>query len=181
MRRASLDPLVVGRVVGDVLDIFVPTAELAVRYTAQKISINGGKVKPSSAAERPNVRITGSPNNYYTLVMVDPDAPSPSEPTFREWLHWLVIDIPEGSDASEGMNRYDPKELMAYMGPQPPWIHRHIFTAFRQAGLMETVKGKPAERVLFSTRQFASENQLGLPVAALYFNSQKQPAGIKRR
>ncbi|XP_047952953.1 protein MOTHER of FT and TFL1-like [Salvia hispanica] len=176
MRRASLDPLVVGRVVGDVLDIFVPTAELAVRYTAQKISINGGKVKPSSAAERPNVRITGSPNNYYTLVMVDPDAPSPSEPTFREWLHWLVIDIPEGSDASEG------KELMAYMGPQPPiGIHRHIFAAFRQAGLMETVKGKPAERVLFSTRQFASENQLGLPVAALYFNSQKQPAGIKRR
>lgn len=69
------------------------------------------------------------------------------------------------------------------MGPQPPiGIHRHVFAAFRQAGgLMETVKGKPAERGMFSTRQFASENQLGLPVAALYFNSQKQPAANKRR
>ncbi|KAH6773759.1 PEBP family protein [Perilla frutescens var. hirtella] len=176
MRRASLDPLVVGRVVGDVLDIFIPTAEMVVRYGGKKISINGGKVKPSSAAERPKLCITGSPNNYYTLVMVDPDAPSPSEPSFREWLQWLVIDIPEGCDASEG------KELMEYMGPQPPiGIHRHVFAAFRQQGLMETVKGRPVERGLFNTRHFATENQLGLPVAALYFNSQKQPLGNKKR
>lgn len=68
MRRASLDPLVVGRVVGDVLDIFVPTAELVVRYATKKININGSKVKPSLAAETPKLRINGSPNHYYTLV-----------------------------------------------------------------------------------------------------------------
>lgn len=66
---------------------------------------------------------------------------------------------------------------MAYMGPAPAiGIHRHIFAAFRQEGVMETVKGRPVERGLFNTRQFASQNQLGLPVAALFFNSQKQPA-----
>ncbi|KAK6124014.1 hypothetical protein DH2020_042230 [Rehmannia glutinosa] len=156
--------------------MFVPAAELAVQYGGKEIG-NGSEVKPSSAAEPPRLYIRGSANNYYTLVMVDPDAPSPSEPTFREWLHWLVIDIPEGSDASEG------KEMMPYMGPQPPTgIHRYVFAAFRQHGLMETVARRPVERGHFNTRRFTSENELGLPAAALYFNSQKQPAaGNKKR
>ncbi|KAI3456353.1 hypothetical protein Pfo_013016 [Paulownia fortunei] len=174
MARAALDPLVMGRVIGDVLDMFVPVAELTVQYGAKDIG-NGSEVKPSLAADRPRVHIRGSPN-YYTLVMVDPDAPSPSEPTLREWLHWLVIDIPEGSDASEG------KEVMSYTGPQPPTgVHRYVFAAFKQQGLVETVRRKPMERGLFKTRRFASENELGLPAAALYFNSQKQPAGNKKR
>lgn len=29
----------------------------------------------------------------YILVMVDPDAPSRSEPRSRFWRHWLVVDI----------------------------------------------------------------------------------------
>ncbi|KAL8032728.1 hypothetical protein ABFX02_13G114900 [Erythranthe guttata] len=155
MPRAALDPLVVGKVIGDVLDMFVPAAELAVHYGGGEEIGNGSEVKPSSAAQRPK-------------VMVDPDAPSPGEPTLREWLHWLVIDIPEGSDATEG------KEIMEYMGPKPPaGVHRYVFAVFRQHGLMETVKRKPVERQLFDTRQFASENDLGLPAAALYFKSHK--------
>ncbi|KAG6480273.1 hypothetical protein ZIOFF_063753 [Zingiber officinale] len=35
-------------------------------------------------------------------VMVDPDAPSPSNPTKREFLHWLVTDIPETANSSYG-------------------------------------------------------------------------------
>ena len=30
----------------------------------------------------------------YTLMMVDPDAPSPQRPTIRSFLHWLVTNIP---------------------------------------------------------------------------------------
>jgi phosphatidylethanolamine-binding protein (PEBP) family uncharacterized protein len=29
--------------------------------------------------------------------MVDPDAPSPEEPVFAEFLHWIVDDIPSGA------------------------------------------------------------------------------------
>ena len=36
------------------------------------------------------------PSNSYTLVMSDPDAPSPAMPTSREFLHWLVTNAPEG-------------------------------------------------------------------------------------
>ncbi|XP_073126943.1 protein MOTHER of FT and TFL1-like [Henckelia pumila] len=168
MPRAAVDPLVMGRVIGDVVDMFVPTAELVVRYGAATQISNGCEIKPSMGAERPTVHINGSSDNYYSLVMVDPDAPNPSEPTFREWLHWLVTDIPGGSDASEG------KEVMPYMGPQPPvGTHRYVFAAFQQHGQMEAAAAKPAERPHFSTRQFSVENELGLPAAALYFNSSK--------
>lgn len=68
MPRAALDPLVAKKVIGDVLDMFVPAAELAVQYGGKKIS-NGDELKPSSAAQKPTLRIVGSTSpNYYTLV-----------------------------------------------------------------------------------------------------------------
>jgi hypothetical protein len=34
----SIDPLVVGRVVGDVIDMFVPSVDLAVQYTSRQVN-----------------------------------------------------------------------------------------------------------------------------------------------
>lgn len=36
------------------------------------------------------------PQYLYTLVLSDPDAPSPAMPTSREYLHWLVTNAPAG-------------------------------------------------------------------------------------
>jgi phosphatidylethanolamine-binding protein (PEBP) family uncharacterized protein len=38
---------------------------------------------------------------YYTLLMVDPDAPCRKQPDNREWLHWMVVNIPN-LNISEG-------------------------------------------------------------------------------
>lgn len=65
----SVEPLVVGRVIGDVLDIFTPAAELTVHYSTKQVH-NGCDIKPSSAADKPHVRIL-SPvvsSSLYTLV-----------------------------------------------------------------------------------------------------------------
>ena len=43
--------------------------------------------------EEPEISIKGSEATF-TLLMVDPDAPSPHDPKFRNWLHWMVINIP---------------------------------------------------------------------------------------
>ncbi|KAL3519629.1 hypothetical protein ACH5RR_017778 [Cinchona calisaya] len=172
----SVDPLVVGRVIGDVLDMFVPSAELIVHYGQKQVG-NGCQIKPSQTANKPMVRVGGSRDraNLFTLIMVDPDAPSPSDPTFREWVHWIIVNIPEGGDAAEG------KELVEYMRPQPPTgIHRYIFGLFKQKGRIEKAKTLAEARHNFCTRRFASENELGLPVAAVYFNSQKEPGNRKR-
>ncbi|CDO98375.1 unnamed protein product [Coffea canephora] len=98
-------------------------------YFDDKNVTNGSDVKPSLAASAPLVTIGGEPHKFYTLVMIDPDDPSPSEPTLREWAHWIVTDIPGGSIASQG------KEILSYMPPHPQvGIHRYIYSDPVSAG-----------------------------------------------
>ena len=46
---------------------------------------------------KPDVHYSLAKDGFYTLMMVDPDAPSRRNPTNREWLHWLVVNIPGGN------------------------------------------------------------------------------------
>ncbi|OMO94933.1 Phosphatidylethanolamine-binding protein PEBP [Corchorus olitorius] len=170
----SVDPLVVGRVIGDVVDMFVPTVTMSIYYASKHVT-NGCDVKPSMAINPPKVSIDGHPDHLYTLVMTDPDAPSPSEPSMREWVHWIVCDIPGGTNPTQG------KEILPYMGPRPPvGIHRYIFVLFQQNGPMGTAVQPPASRANFNTRLFADHLNLGLPVATVYFNAQKEPISRRR-
>ncbi|RWW53505.1 hypothetical protein BHE74_00039997, partial [Ensete ventricosum] len=88
---------------GDVLDPFTKSMAMSVRYNSREVR-NGREFKPSQVANQPNVEIGGHDlRTFYTLVrfilllylllllshvMMDPDAPSPSNPTLREYLHW---------------------------------------------------------------------------------------------
>eukprot|EP01018_Ginkgo_biloba_P019627 Gb_17505 [translate_table: standard] len=168
-----IEPLAVGRVIGDVLDMFVPSIDLAVTYSSRQVN-NGCELKPSAVAMPPRVEIGGQEQgSYYTLVMTDPDAPSPSDPTLREYVHWIVTDIPATTSSAHG------RELVGYEPPRPTiGIHRFVFVLFKQRG-SHTVYG-PESRQNFNTRGFADHNGLGLPVAAVYFNCQKETAGRRR-
>ncbi|KAF9592956.1 hypothetical protein IFM89_019260 [Coptis chinensis] len=169
----QVDPLVVGRVIGDVVDMFVPAVSMSVYYGPKHVT-NGCDIKPSMTAAPPTVHISGYADDLYTLVMTDPDAPSPSEPSMREWIHWLVVDIPGGTHAGRG------KESLTYMGPSPPvGIHRYVLVLFRQKNSLN-IDDPPEIRANFSTRNFANQLDLGLPVATVYFNAQKEPL-TKRR
>ncbi|KAI3966329.1 hypothetical protein MKX01_007172 [Papaver californicum] len=215
MMARSVQSLAVGKVIGDVVDMFTPSVQLAVYYGPMKIT-NGCKLKPSLVSDKPTVFINNLHNqshdrgsnrsydlhrsvstNLYTLVMSDPDAPTPSEPSIKEWLHWVVVDIPKGFDSTRG------REVVAYMEPRPPiGIHRYVFTLFQQKGPM--VFGGPVlmstqgyalmvgnnlhengdtdlpSRVHFNTRNFAAQNGFDLPAAAVFFYAQKEPASKKR-
>ncbi|XP_048550257.1 protein HEADING DATE 3A-like, partial [Triticum urartu] len=133
MAGRDRDPLVVGRVVGDVLDPFVRTTNLRVTFGNRTVS-NGCELKPSMVAQQPRVEVGGNEmRTFYTLVMVDPDAPSPSDPNLREYLprytHWLVTDIPGTTGASFG------QEVMCYESPRPTMgIHRFVLVLFQQLG-----------------------------------------------
>ncbi|KAF7125093.1 hypothetical protein RHSIM_Rhsim12G0139500 [Rhododendron simsii] len=150
MMGTSVDPLVVGRVIGDVVDMFVPSVTMNVYFDARH-------------------------------VMTDPDAPSPSEPSMREWVHWIVTDIPGGTGPTEG------KEVVPYMGPRPPvGIHRYIFVLFQQraplggAGVRMDQQQPVSHRANFNTRAFAHQLDLGFPVSTVYFNAHKEPANRRR-
>ncbi|KAL6273495.1 CEN-like protein 2 [Prunus avium] len=172
MARTS-EPLVVGRVIGDVLDCFTPTTKMSVTYNT-KLVCNGYELYPSAVTTKPRVEIQGGDmRTFFTLIMTDPDVPGPSDPYLREHLHWIVTDIPGTTDATFG------REVVSYEMPRPNiGIHRFVFVLFKQKRRQSV--NPPSSRDHFSARSFAAENDLGLPVAAVYFNCQRETAARRR-
>ncbi|XP_061359470.1 protein HEADING DATE 3A-like [Gastrolobium bilobum] len=172
----SMDPLVLGRVIGDILDPFTSSVTLRIVYNNNTEAITCGELRPSQIVNQPRVEVGGHDfRTFYTLIMVDPDAPSPGDPNQREYLHWLVSNIPGTTGPSFG------EEIVCYESPRPTaGIHRIVFVLFRQLG-RQTVHA-PGWRQNFNTRDFAAIYNLGLPVAAKYFNCQREnDSGGSRR
>lgn len=67
---ASSDPLVVCRIIGDVVDVFVPRMTMNVYYGPKHVT-NGCNIKPSIATSPPRVTLTDHSNELYTLVCKD--------------------------------------------------------------------------------------------------------------
>ncbi|KAL0309533.1 UNVERIFIED_CONTAM: protein RICE FLOWERING LOCUS T 1 [Sesamum radiatum] len=174
MPRQIRDPLEVGRVVGDVVDPFTSSTSLWISYGGRVVA-NGCDLRSPQVVSQPRVDIGGDDfRTFYTLVLVDPDAPSPSNPHLREYLHWLVIDIPGSTGTSFGT------EVVCYESPRPTMgIHRLVFLLFRQLG-RQTVYA-PGWRQNFITRDFAEVYNLGSPVAAVYYNCQRENGSGGRR
>lgn len=62
-----IEPLVVGRVIGEVVDLFVPKNTMSVYYGPKHVT-NGCDVKPSMSVDPPNIQIAGLRPDLYTLV-----------------------------------------------------------------------------------------------------------------
>ncbi|OAY38197.1 CEN-like protein 4 [Manihot esculenta] len=169
------DPLVVGRVIGDVIDYFSPSVKMTVSYCSNKQVYNGHELFPSAVKLKPKVEVQGGDmRSFFTLIMTDPDVPGPSDPYLREHLHWVVTDIPGTTDATFG------REVVSYEMPRPNiGIHRFVFLLFKQQR-RQAIVSTPSSREKFNTRKFAEENGLGLPVAAVFFNAQRETAARRR-
>ncbi|XP_068663498.1 CEN-like protein 2 [Aristolochia californica] len=168
-----LEPLTIGRVIGDVLDSFHSSVKMTVFYNSKQVC-NGHELYPSFLTSKPRVEVNGGDmRSFFTLVMIDPDVPGPSDPYLREHLHWIVTNIPGTTDAAFG------REVVGYEIPRPNiGIHRFVFVLFKQKR-RQTVS-PPASRDRFSTRKFAEDNDLGLPVAAVFFNAKREKAARRR-
>ncbi|XP_027109639.1 CEN-like protein 1 isoform X1 [Coffea eugenioides] len=169
-----LEPLAVGRVIGEVVDNFTPSVKMNITYNGNKQVCNGHELMPAVIVAKPRVEVGGQDmRDAFTLIMTDPDVPGPSDPYLREHLHWIVTDIPGTTDTSFG------REIASYETPKPViGIHRYVFILYKQKA-RQAVK-PPATRDQFNTRSFAEENGLGSPVAALYFNAQRETAARRR-
>lgn len=89
------DPLVVGRIIGDVVDPFVRRVPLRVAYAAREVS-NGCELRPSAIADQPRVEVGGPDmRTFYTLVRNSPFTRSshyihPLHPYYRQTVHACV-------------------------------------------------------------------------------------------
>lgn len=67
------DPLIVGRVIGDVLDSFAPSTKMFVTYNGNNKQqvYNGHEFYPSALTTKPRVEIQGGDlRTFYTLVIL---------------------------------------------------------------------------------------------------------------
>jgi hypothetical protein len=98
LKAGNLVPEVVPALPDNVLD-------MRVLYGDVELPI-GVQIRLVQTQNKPSVQFYGSgfggDADKYTLAMVDPDAPSPSNPVLRNILHWLVTDIPGSTTASQG-------------------------------------------------------------------------------
>lgn len=100
MSQAWTTKKVVPDVIGD-----IPPNKLGVQYS--EITVNEGNVlKPRQARDPPAVSWgVQDETSLFALCMTDPDAPSRSKPTQREWHHWLIVNIP-GNSIEKGTSRH---------------------------------------------------------------------------
>lgn len=68
MARIS-EPLIVGRVIGDVLDSFTPSIKMSITYNNKQVC-NGHEFYPSTVTTKPRVEVQGGDmRSFFTLVL----------------------------------------------------------------------------------------------------------------
>lgn len=147
---------------------FKPTYELNVKFPSGKKVTLGKELPAAACLSAPNVTWNADPEAFYTLIMIDPDAPNREKPTLGEWRHWLVSNIP-GNDVDKG------EELQLFEEPQPPQgsgLHRYVFLLYKQKGRkeMSVFEGK---RSGFNAHQWAKRNGFTLE-AVNFFQCQEK-------
>ncbi|XP_053573953.1 phosphatidylethanolamine-binding protein 4 isoform X2 [Bombina bombina] len=108
----------------------------------------------------------------YTLIMVDPDAPTRSDPKYRYWRHWVMTDIP-ARDLLTGKS-ITGKVLSAYKRPTPPpqtGYHRYQFLLYIQplGSSPHLLPNEEKSLGAWDVNSFASRSGLGMPVATTQF------------
>ncbi|XP_075541381.1 protein D3-like [Dermacentor variabilis] len=106
----------------------------------------------------------GSP---YSLLMVDPDAPSRKQPVKRSWLHWMVLNAPSSERFHDG------DVAMPYNGPNPPkgsGPHRYVLLVYCQDGAhLSKEEMKPKERPSYRVADFSEKLATKTPVAGCFY------------
>ncbi|XP_045608066.1 protein D2 [Procambarus clarkii] len=156
------------QVVPDVIDA-APTASVLVKFG--DLEINNGTVLTPTQTKAPPTHLAWpcEDDALYTLCLTDPDAPSRKAPKFREWHHWLVVNIP-GCEVNDG------ETLSQYVGSGPPkgtGLHRYVYLVYKQNGKLtcdepRLTNTSGANRGCFSIRKFAGKYNLELIAGNFY-------------
>ncbi|XP_022818968.1 protein D2-like [Spodoptera litura] len=157
-------------VVPDVINIS-PSELLTIKYPSGSVVTTGKELTPTQVKDQPVVQWAAKEDEYYTLAMVDPDAPSREEPKFREWHHWLVGNI-LGGHIGKG------EILSEYIGSGPPkgtGLHRYVFLVYKQPEKCDFSKitklrnNSGEKRGKFSIAKFATQFKFGSPIAGNFY------------
>ncbi|KAJ2969896.1 hypothetical protein NQ176_g8439 [Zarea fungicola] len=146
---------------------FAPTASLSVSFGDAAVQL-GNMLRVSQVQQKPTIgfQVEGAASNdatTYLAMLIDPDAPTPEDPKFAFWRHWVVSGLKPG-EAATGTT------LTEFLGPGPKPEsnpHRYLFLLFREpAGFSITkadVGGEEfVDRRSFDAAAFVAKHNLQL-------------------
>ncbi|KAJ4288102.1 hypothetical protein N0V90_012119 [Kalmusia sp. IMI 367209] len=152
-------------------ETFKPSVQLSVSFNEKPVVI-GNLFRASECKSAPVISFTpeshAPANTTYTFLLIDPDAPTPDDPKFAYWRHWVVSRIPPDSGADSG------KILTEYLGPGPKddsKPHRYLFLLYREPeGLKELSKEDVGGEEFVERRSFGAKDwtsNLGLELVGV--------------
>ncbi|GBM89915.1 OV-16 antigen [Araneus ventricosus] len=145
----------------------IPQNPMQIEYKGQPVTC-GNLLTPNVTRERPTViDYKADVKKLYTLIMFDPDAPTPQNPTSANFVHWLMENIPENL-VINGDTVY------AYSPPSPPVRsdpHRYIFLIYEQPNREMLNDDFGTERAVFNLGEFVKDRHLKGPIAGNFFLS----------
>jgi phosphatidylethanolamine-binding protein (PEBP) family uncharacterized protein len=149
---------------------FAPSIDLSINFASISPS-NGSIVRVSQVKDAPSISISSSipPSQSFTFMLIDPDAPTPDDPKFAYWRHWVVSNIPSTVLNSSNIINAGVT-LTQYLAPGPKnesGPHRYLFLLFAEPeGLnlaKEDVGGEEfVDRRSFGASEFVKKHELEL-------------------
>jgi phosphatidylethanolamine-binding protein (PEBP) family uncharacterized protein len=119
---------------------------LNVIFNGRQIN-NEEKVNIQDVLNKPKIKVNLNRNKLYTIMMVDPDAPSCTNPINKYWLHWLIVNTTD--------------IILPFKPPSPPpgsGEHRYYIFLLEQQNQIK-IKTIP-DRPKFDINKFINEHNL---------------------
>jgi phosphatidylethanolamine-binding protein (PEBP) family uncharacterized protein len=151
---------------------FTPSVNISVNFPSISPS-EGSFVRVSQVKETPTISLSSTISTpsaqSFTFMLIDPDAPTPDDPKFAYWRHWVVTNISSASlDPSDVVGA--GKTLTQYLAPGPKdesGPHRYLFLLFKEPeGLKLEKKDVGGEEFVdrrsFGAREFVEKHGLEL-------------------
>ncbi|KAL9477374.1 hypothetical protein ACSS6W_007215 [Trichoderma asperelloides] len=152
---------------------FKPTTRLGVSFEGRDVEL-GSLFRVSEVKQAPFVSFEAEAGDLsgdasYMLLLIDPDAPTPDDPKFAFWRHWVLPGLRPLTSA-DGIVAQTKPVLTEYLAPGPKddsKPHRYLFLLFREPhGLTltkEDVGGEEfVQRRSFDPVTFVEKHQLQL-------------------
>ncbi|KAG7088966.1 hypothetical protein E1B28_012911 [Marasmius oreades] len=153
---------------------FAPEVLLEVslpQTSGRTITLHAGVQLPRNAtAGPPSFAVRGDAGSGpFVVATVDPDAPTPQDPTAAQIRHFLG-----GNFVNVGGNlRNNTPAISEFLQPTPPAgsdAHRYIFLLFRQSRQFntQTEVNSSTSISLFDIAKFAADTNLGSPIGGTF-------------
>ncbi|UKZ79778.1 hypothetical protein TrVFT333_007540 [Trichoderma virens FT-333] len=152
---------------------FKPATRLAISFGGREVEL-GNLFRVNEVKLAPFVSFEAEVGDSledasYMLLLVDPDAPTPDDPKFAFWRHWVLPGLKPLAGA-DGVVAQTKAALTEYLAPGPKdesQPHRYLFLLFREPhGLALTkddVGGEEfVQRRSFDPVTFVEKHQLQL-------------------